>query len=809
MLRNYLTVACRNMWRNKLHAAINIVGLAVGFTASLLIALFVNDEESYDRFWPQHQQLYVVSSTLRMAEDAPWIMDTVPAQVIALLRKRIPSGVLIARSIEEPHALRHGEIEANEHVTWADPNFFSVLRPGRIAGDLDTALERPDALVLSERVAHKYFGDASPLGQLMEIDRQHTLRVTAVVRDIPGNSFLKADVFASGRATFAGLGALDASYAADAVKRASSIGGDMQAYLKVSAGVSAARVSAALRAAGDEFLATLKANNIALSVALLPVADIHLSPLTVGGMETRGDPALLAALMFIGAGIIAIAGVNFVNLMTARAGRRATEIGVRKTQGATARDLFVQFICESLLYALVAMLIALMAVELLLPACNGFLQRDIAPDYGRDLAFCLAVAVLAGLAAGSYPALVLARWKPASVLRGGPLQAGAGGAARTLLVVLQFAILICLSVATIVVYRQVSFALNDGLRFDKDQVLAIMTSCKGSFAEEVVKLPGVRAAACSGSAPLGIGISKSSALAPDGTQIDVRSEAVAPGLLELYGLKPVAGRFFSARRTGETLARAGGNVFIGPVILNETAVRGLHFRSAQSAVGQILRRAQGPQAARTEPSEIIGVVPDMPVDGMRSPVEATVFHTDTDYFRVLSVKLAGRQVPETLRSIDALWKSRGEPRPITRLFVAQILQDRYLRELRQGQMFAAFAGVALFIACLGLFGLAAHTAERRTKEIGVRKAMGATRGEIVRLLLWQLTRPVLVANLIAWPVGFYLMSRWLQGFAYHIELALWMFVAAGALALAIAWLTVWSHACQVARQHPVSALRYE
>jgi len=800
MLRNYLAAACRNIWRNKLHAALNIAGLAVGFTAGLLIALFVNDEQSYDRFWPHHEQLYMVSTTLRLTAVAPVTIDGAPYPAIAMLRQRLPAKVIIARQADWPQALRRGEIELNETVSWVDAAFFSVLPVVPLAGDLHGAFERPDGLVLTEHIARKYFGDASPLGQLVELDRQRVMRVMAVVRDIPGNSFLKADVFGSGRARFGRLGALDVAPDTSAV----SFPPIIQAYLSLPPGWSAARAGPALKAAADEFLAAAKLKDVGLALKLLPVADIHLSSPAVGGMKPRGNPALLDALVMIGVGIVAMAGINFVNLMTARATRRGTEIGVRKAVGATPDDLIAQFIGESLLYSAGAMLIALALVELLLPAVNEFLQRDISLDYGQDLAFCLLVVVLAGLGAGFYPALVLARYRAAAVLRGTDVQARSGAAVRQALVASQFAVLICLFVATIVVYRQVEFALNEGLRLDKDQVLTVMTPCKSSFPAEVRKLPGVRSAACSESAPPGDHNSSGPAAAPDGTRILVLNEAVEPGALELYGLHPVAGRFFSRARTAEELARGGGGMFIGPVVINETAVRKLHFASSQAALGQVLRRP-GPVA----PSEIIGVAPDVPVDSVRSPVEATVFHTDADYFNVLSIKLAGRQIPEALKSIGQLWKRIGEPRPIRWVFVDRMIQDRYLAEVRQGKMFAVFGCVALFIACLGLFGLATFMAERRTKEIGVRKAMGATRGEIVRLLLWQLTRPVLVANLIAWPVGFYLMSRWLQGFAYHIELAPWMFLAAGGLALAIAWLTVWMHACMVARQHPVSALRYE
>jgi putative ABC transport system permease protein len=251
------------------------------------------------------------------------------------------------------------------------------------------------------------------------------------------------------------------------------------------------------------------------------------------------------------------------------------------------------------------------------------------------------------------------------------------------------------------------------------------------------------------------------------------------------------------------------DTFIGPVVINETAVHRLGYSSAAAAVGQMLQHSVGPHTTRRDTSQIIGVVADFPVGSVRQPVDALVFHTGTGLFHLLSVELKGDRIPETLNAIDSLWQRLGEPRPISRMFVDRVVQDDYADDIRQGQMFAGFACVALFIACLGLFGLSAFTAERRTKEIGIRKAMGADRGAMVRMLLWQFTRPVLWANLIAWPAGYLIMNRWLQGFAYRIELAWWMFVLAGGVAVSIAWLTVSVHAFSVARARPVEALRYE
>jgi putative ABC transport system permease protein len=418
------------------------------------------------------------------------------------------------------------------------------------------------------------------------------------------------------------------------------------------------------------------------------------------------------------------------------------------------------------------------------------------------------LAAVTGMLAGIYPSLVLSRFRPAQVFKGGPLPTGGSAAVRQALVIAQFAVLITLTIAAMVVYAQVSFAMNEGWRLDKDQVLAIRSSCRDAFAIELRKLPGVRAAACSGGTPYGL-FTSGGVLGPDGTQLSMAEVPIEPGFFQLYGLQhPLAGRFFSADHPGEVGPRGGDGRFLGPVILNETAARMLGFTTPQAAIGQVIRQPPGRYNTGVA-SEVVGVVADFPVGSLHTPIDPVVFFTDAGFFDIVSVKLAGQQIPETLAAIDRLWKQLGEPRPINRWFADQFLEDVYREDLRQGQMAAVSAGIAVFIACLGLFGLAAFTAQRRTKEIGVRKALGASRTDIVRMLLWQFTKPVLWANLIAWPIGWYTMHRWLERFAYRTEIEPWMLIGASALAIVIALATVATHAIAVARARPVTALRYE
>lgn len=806
MLRHYVLAALRNLARNKLYSIINVVGLAVGFAAATLIALFVRDELTFDRQWPDHERIYMLAASLKVPGRELMESQAANPDVAVRLRARVPSSVMIARLMPEEHTVRRGEIEANEMVSFADPQFFSVLRMPSLAGNAETALQRPDAVVLTASAARKYFGRVDVIGETLELDRQHPMRVAAVVPDLPSNVHLSPTIFAAALASFSAMTAADA-----APWPPRNLSFNTRTYLKLPPGMALEQVARELPALSEEYeAAASKSADFAVPMKLVPIADVHMT-LPQFGPVPAGNAAVLYIVSIIALLIVAVAAINFVTLMTARAARRATEIAIRKTVGAEPRDLMIQFIGESILHALLALLVGFALVELLLPAFNNFTQREIRLSYARDFTFVAAIAGLAvvtGALAGIYPSLVLSRFRPAQVFKGGPLPTGGSALVRQALVIAQFSVMITLIVAATVVFAQINFALNEGWRLDRDQVLAIHSSCGDAFVGELRKLPGVHAAACSGGAPYAC-CGSGGVLGPDGTQLSMAEVPIEPGFFELYGLRqPLAGRFFSTERASDLGPHGGDGRFIGPVILNETAARMLGFTSPQAAIGQAIRHPPG-RYNKGVVSEIVGVVADFPVTSLRHPIEPVVFFTDAGYFQIVSVKLDGRRIPETLAAIDELWKQVGEPRPIIRYFADEFLEDQYREELRQGQMAAMAAGIAVFIACLGLIGLAAFTAERRTKEIGVRKALGASRSEIVLMLLWQFTKPVLWANLIAWPVGWYAMHRWLERFAYRTDIDPWMLLGASALAVVIALATVATHAIVVARARPVTALRYE
>lgn len=821
MLRNIAAAALRNLARNRLYAGVTIAGLAIGFAAAMLIALFVRDEYSYDRFVPDHDRIYRVSQTLVSPGAQPLETDSTPMMLAPAMKLEFSEVALVARLSPAyfPPTVRRGDVVAGEQkLFWADPDFFRVIALPAIAGDLATSLEASDSVVITRSIARKYFGRDTPMGEVLLVDNR-PMKVTAVLEDLPSNTHLSAEIFVSGRSpdsTFSHYEEINGP-----------LNNTLATYFKLKPGASIDTMAPRLGSFLERRLpigpADLMAGRMDRTLHLTRLDEIHMRPSDQGAFKPASDPAIVGAIGAVGALIVLVAAINFVTLMTARAARRAVEVGVRKAAGATRRDLIVQFMGEALVYVLVAAVIAVALAELLLPAFNAYLQRTISFDYLSDPALAAAIfgaMLLTALAAGVYPALVLSSFRPSAVLKGGPVQAAGGGGVRQGLVVVQFAVLIGLVLVAVTITRQTLFAVNEGLRVDKDQVVLIFSQpCNETLRDQILTLPGVKRAACASAPGLNMADNRDS-VTVDGRRAEVARSEVDFGFFEVFGLRPVAGRFFDRARSGDAMRFAADS--LQPVVLNETAVRRLGFASPQAAIGRSIlwhgfwdvdMPVQGPEnPAPAKPSVIVGVAPDFTFGSMRGAIEPTLYaigRARPPMSVALAAKLDGGRIPETLAEIDRIWKRVGDGQPMLRIFVDQFTLRLYIETIIQGVTIALSAIIALSIAALGLFALSAYTTERRTKEIGVRKAMGASSGDILKLLLWQFTKPVLWANLIAWPVGFLLMDWWLKSFAYHVELNLWTFVGAGAGALAIAWATVFVHALKVSRAKPVGALRYE
>jgi putative ABC transport system permease protein len=815
MLRNYLAVALRHLAHNGVFFSINLIGLAVGIAAALLIALFVRDEFTYERFIPGFRHVYLVSTIVTPPEGHA-SLESLPTEsdVASWLKLDIPAVTGSARLVPTQLEVRRGDFTAVETVYWADPDFFSLLHLPVYAGNLQTALARPDGLVLTQSMARKYFGRDDPIGETLEFARKERMTVTAVIKDLPSNTHLDVAAIASGRSEASSLTSLD-----DMPMR--SFGEKPwgpYTYVSLKANMSAEDIERQLPALIDRHAPSGRGvrTSSVYHLHLLPITDIHLDAEAHGPMKPASRRETVYSVAMIGVLILLVATINFVNLMTSRASRRAVEVGIRKVAGARRRDLIVQFIGESLIYVGFASIAAASVAELLLPSVNAFLQRTMDFAYWSDPSFAAATLfflVTLAMVASIYPALILSSLRPAQILSYGGIVSPEGSAGvRRSLVTAQVAVLIGLVLAAIVVYRQALFAMHQSLRVDSDQVLVIRRACSDGFKDAVKELRGVTAVACSTWAPPDSLEAASGASLPEGQAV-LRYASVDFGFFELYGLKPLAGRFHAMNRGTDALPADVSPEMHESIVINEAAVHALGLATAQSAIGRTINWNHGLRRPimMTGPhqSEIIGVVPDFLIGSIREPIQPAAFYVDPAHNAIVNVKLNGRAIPETLSSIDALWKAMGHSDPISRTFLDQLLQGKYNEFSRLASMLAILSAIAMLIACLGLFALSAFIAERRRKEIGIRKAFGAGRWGLVRLLQWEFAKPVLSANFIAWPLGFWLLDRWLHGFAYHVNLQPWIFILAGGLATAITLLTVFAHTLLVAGEKPVSALRYE
>ncbi|MBS0419014.1 MAG: ABC transporter permease [Proteobacteria bacterium] len=791
MLSSYLAAAWRSFLRDRLYALINIIGLAIGLSAALLSGMYIHNELTFERFLPGFAHIYRISAGFAPPGAPMTPVDSSPTNVAPWLKSHMPALQPIARlSVGSDVVIRVGQVDWLGHIKWADPQFFDIFRFPVEQGDLLSALQRPDGVVLTSSTARHMFGRERVVGETFELDHAHTMRVAAVVKDLPANTHFEFTLVGSTRAEFSSTAMLDKEPAD--VRRP----WDANTYFRLPPGVAIADVRAALaeyiHAQGD-----LPGRHTGMRDALpvMPIAAIHLAPEGAAAMRAHGSVEMLFAIGGVGLLILVVSIINFVNLSTARAARRRIEVAVRKAVGATRGQLIVQFMGEASLYACAGAILAVCLVELALPGFNQLSGTDFAFDYWRHpqlLAWAGGLTLLVGLLAGTYPALVLGSINPVAALKGGPVRAG--GVLRNVLVTAQFAVLIGLLCTIGVVFEQTSLAKAAVGRLDTHGVFAINTECRPSLVERVRALPGVIAAGCSESAPLGYVKRHSYGAFHGGVSTMFRKETVASGFFEAYGLKPVAGRLFLADPTADAET----------AIINTTAVRRFGFSSANAAVGQFVTVTDDGKATR-----IVGVIPDFLLESVRSPIEPTVFTVTGGELRMLSVRTEPARQIAALDSIKDLWKQQEPFRPLSMFPISQELQGFYADLVAAAAVFGTCSGIALLLACTGLFGLASFAVERRTKETGIRKAMGAGRADILRLLFGQLTLPVLAANLIAWPVCFFLLRHWLAGFAYRVDLGAEVFIGSGLVAVVVAWATICAQVLRLAAVRPVASLRYE
>ena len=830
MWRNYWTVAVRALAKNKTYSIINIAGLAIGMAACIMILLYIRYERSYDSWLPDVADTYQLQTWTPHPQDGqPFFEQMAPYATKDAIKKDYPQVQYAAYLTDNgPVFINDGQAASTKSWMFTDDDFLKVVSLPLIAG---TTLTQPQTAVITQSEAIARYGTDQVVGRTLTIISRgvkRDFRINGVIKDVPKNSSLKINAILR----------LDyVAFNSDNPQSLKCWGCQSGwVYLKLRPGSDVKAMQAEepaweKRNIPDDPTAGIHWNQgKETDWHFINLKDIHLGKAQDSPMTPGNDERTIATFAIIALLILGMAVVNFTNLATARAGQRAREVALRKVLGATRRQLVVQFVAESVLISAVSMLIALALVELLVKPFAAFLDADLALHYfGRDGVLLPAVllTVLVGVVSGIYPAFFLSRFQPAQVLKANRSAAETPGSGRLRagLVVLQFAVSIGLIICTAVIYGQTVYARHVDPGYKRDHILQVEDLSRAQLwplAEGIVEraehTPGVVAAALT---DIGINTdnSNNNFIIPPGSkeQVLIGQYAVGQDYLEAMGLKLLAGRWFDANRpiddatvpypsqpaVEQAIHDRGMNV-----VINQYASRKLGFSSPADAVGKVVRGDMVGDHLGLMNVTIVGVVGDSRFRTVRTPIEPIMFHKIRTGSNWMMVRYKGD--PQAVRSaLEREWKQVTTDVPFTAKFSEDIMGDMYKKEDARAQTFAAFSLLAVVIGCLGLFGLAAFTAERRTKEIGIRKVLGARTRDIVRLLVWQFSRPVIIANIIAWPIAWWMMRDWLNTFDQRIPLTPIPFVVAAAIALGIAIVTVVGHAVKVARANPIHALRYE
>jgi len=807
MFRNYLKMAVRNFVGHPGFSLINVLGLAVGIACCLLILLFVRDEQSFDKHNRQIGRMYragvrafvnnnTVESNFTPAPMARALVDELP-EIVAATR---------VRSFGFP-VFRYGDkVFSEERVFWVDASFFDVFTVPFIAGDPQTALEKALTIVLTRSMALKYFGAENPLGKVLNADGRRDYVVTGLVEDPPRNSHFHYDFLASLETQNDSRSPVwvNNNYYTYFVLRedaaAETVAAKMPDLVRKHVGP---QIQAATGVTLDEFMAS----GGRWEYFIQPVKDIHLRSHYGHELEPNGDIGTVYIFSFIALGILAVAVVNFVNLATARSARRAREVGVRKTIGSTRAQLVRQFLFESVLTALVAVILALLLVQLLLPAFNGITGKNLAMPYAESPSTVLGLLVLVlfvGVLAGIYPAFFLASFDPATVLKTETAGRSRRSRLRNVLVVFQFAVSIVLLVGTLVVRRQIDFIQTRNLGFNREQIVVIKkTDDIGpelrAFKQELLANPSVVSASNTINL-IGESFGSSGFRLPGAAGEEAHlfwNYASDEDFVKTYEVEMAAGRFFEAERPTDVQA----------VVINETAARELGLKDpAGKQIAGI-----GPTPAQSPTYTIIGVAKDFNFESLHRGIRPLVirYFGPKGFGKVLSVRVRPENIRATIGFLERTWRRFARNQAFEYEFFDDHFARLYRAEERTGQVFLAFSLLAVLVAGLGLFGLSAFVAEQRTKEIGIRKTLGASVAGVSVLLAGQFTKWVLAANIIAWPLAYYLMHRWLQKFAYRAAVSPWPFVLTSLLVVAFALITVSYQTVKAATADPVKSLKYE
>ena len=806
MLRNQFKVALRNLWRNKGFSAINISGLAIGIATCLLILLFLQNEFSYDRYNEKADRM--VRVVFRGNTGAQEMKEAnVMPPVAQALKSDFPEvqEATRIRTFGVPRITYKDKTFRENAFAFVDSNFFQVFTIPLIQGDAKTALLQPNAVVISRAVAKKYFGNEDPLGKVLQFkDNNAALTVTGVIDKVPLNSHFHFDLFAS----MSGL---------PEAKVSSWMTSNFYTYLVLPEGYDYKRLEAKLGPEVDKYigpqmqqamgltLAQFRQQGNQIGFALQPITDIHLHSDLTGDMEPYGDIRYIYIFSAVAVFMLLIACINFMNLSTAGASKRAKEVGIRKVMGSVKGQLVQQFLTESFILTFVALMLALGLVQWALPVFNDLAGQNLSLHLMTHLwvlPALIGLGLFIGFLAGSYPAFYLSSFNPVAVLKGRFASGKKSSGFRSGLVVFQFFISITLIVGTLVVYKQLAYIQHKKLGYDKDQVLVLQETYwlghnHDAFRQQLQQDPRVLSVSSSGFLPAGSSDASLFYAYPDNHSselVKTQMYYVDDQYIPTLGMEMASGRNFS---------KAFGSDSTG-IIINETAARAYGW--GENALGRTITHRDNDGKNYTY--SVIGVVKDFHFKSLHELI-APLAMTLSSNSGSMIVKVKARDIAGLLASMKKEWKDFKPDAPFSYSFLDERFNTTYKAEQNIGYILGIFAGLTIFVACLGLFGLVTFTAEQRTKEIGIRKVLGASVTGIVTLLSKDFLKLVLLAFLIAMPVAWYVMNRWLDDFAYHMTINGWVFALTALLAMTLTFFTISFQAIKAAIANPVKSLRAE
>jgi len=786
MFKNYLKTAIRNIRRQKLYSLINISGLAVGLICCMLILLWVHDEWSYDRFHTHADQTYraiIVDPNVGLDKS----IAVTPIPLAPAIKNEIPEVTHATRISPSEMRFVFQDSRFDEKGLLVSPDFFKIFSFPFIQGDPEQITTDLNTVAISEKTAKKIFGTIDPMGQILRTERGPEFLITGVFQDIPSQSHLQPDYLMNFR-------------------HLEQMGRDLNrwmdvsfyTYLMLDKNANVQNVTQKIIECHNTHLPDLK-----VTYRLQPLKQIYLDPpFMFDNIALHGSRQSVIVFSIIAAAILIIACINFINLSTARAVRRSMEVGLRKVVGAKRSQLIRQFLSESALVTIVASLLAFGGMVLFLPAFNTLVSKQISVAIlknGYVLLGFLSIILLAGLASGTYPALYLSSFQPAKVIKRAPGQSMRGSLLRKMLIVLQFTLTIAVMTGVFTLEKQLRYIRQMDLGYDKSHLLAVpmhrdMARQYETVKQELLQNPNILSATATANLPMYL---QSAALTEEweGKAIEKKVHLkilwVDEDYVKTFRMEMAEGNFFSKERSSDQYG----------FVLNQAAVKAMEM---EEPIG---KRA----TINVTEGYVIGVVKDFHFRSLHHTIEPMVFINEPSLFYNMVIRLAPNalKTQDTIQYVETLWKKFAPDNPFIYSFLDERLNSLYHGEQLMGTIFRCFSGLTIFIACIGLFGMASFTAEQRTKEIGVRKVLGASVPGIVGLLMREFTKWVVLANLIAWPVAYYFMNKWLQNFAYRINLSVWIFFLAGLAAFGIALLTVSYKSIKAATANPVDSLRYE